>query len=329
MNVYYAPMQGITDAPYRRAHAAAFGGIRKYFTPFLSPTQHDNLTRKEIRDVLPENNPGMEKTVPQILAKDAEHFLFAVQVLADMGWTEVNLNAGCPAGTVTAKGKGSGLLANPSALEFLLDDIYTKSPIPISIKTRMGWNRTEEFEGLLDIYNRYPVSELIVHARTRDEFYGPAPHLHEFEQLSAKARMPVIYNGDLFSASLCRNFAGNHPQISGVMIGRGLASNPALGRALAGGSNLSPEELRSFFNTLLSIYSEAFEPNAALGWMREFGKFMCCLFAGSGKMLKAIQKAHSLNAFLDVVDRLLSEYPMREDPGFVPDGTRTGHASTL
>ena len=77
-----------------------------------------------------------------------------------MGYGEVNLNLGCPSGTVTAKGKGAGFLGDLPRLERFLDEIFARSPLPISIKTRMGVSDPEEFGPILALYNRSPVKEL-------------------------------------------------------------------------------------------------------------------------------------------------------------------------
>ena len=107
--IYFAPMEGVTDAVYRRVHHAHFGGVDKYFIPFISPTQNLVLTPRERNNVSPDVNAGM-RVVPQVLTKKADHFLWAAQLLHDMGYEEINLNIGCPSGTVTAKGKGAGML---------------------------------------------------------------------------------------------------------------------------------------------------------------------------------------------------------------------------
>ena len=325
MDILFAPMQGITDAPFRTVHAARFGGVTAYYMPFISPTQHDNLTNKELRDVSPEANAGLN-AVPQVLTRDAEHFLFAANLLADLGWREVNLNMGCPAGTVTAKGKGAGMLCSLSQLELFLDEVFRLSPLPISIKTRLGWDAPEEFGEILNLLNRYPVKLLILHARTRKQFYGGSVDEEAFTIAEQTAKMPLVYNGDLFSPESCRRFAARHPQSPALMIGRGLAANPALARTFQGGSTLNRQELRDFHEELLEVYCERFQPHAALGRMRELGKNMICCFSGAAKPMKDIRKASSIEAYASAMRDLFENYPLRGDPGFLSDGSRAGHA---
>ena len=324
MDIYFAPMQGITDAPYRRAHRARFGGIAKYYTPFLSPTGERQLTHKALRDISPEHNAGL-RVIPQILAAKPDPFLFAAHMLADLGWQEVNLNLGCPSGTVTAKGKGSGLLRDLDALALFLDEIYDKAPLPVSIKARIGWRDPEEFPALLELLNRYPIPELILHARTREDFYGGTPNRTAFAYAVRQARMPMVYNGDLFDLATCRRLAETLAP-SAVMLGRGLAANPALARTLQGGAPLSQEELCAFHEDLLAIYTPAFGPAAALGRMRELGKNMLCCFENAREARKAIQKARTLDHYRDAMNRLFEHGTLRPDPGFIADGSKSGQA---
>ena len=325
MNIDFAPLQSLTDAPFRRLHAEMFGGIRKYYLPFLSPTQNTNLTNKEKRDIDPINNAGIP-AVPQILAKDASHFLFAVRILADLGWREVNLNAGCPASMVTSKGKGAGLLRDLSRLAAFLDEIYANTPFPISIKTRIGWSSPDEFPRLLALFGQYPVHELIIHVRTRADYYGPITHPDVFD-FTKDIGISSVYNGDLASPGDVRMFAKKRPGCAAVMIGRGLLSNPALAREICNGSALSHSELHAFHDRLYAVYEERFPPQALLGRMREYAKYMACSFEGAKKPMKEICKASSLRTYHDAVNRLFDTCPLREDAGFRSDGSMAGHAA--
>lgn len=192
MRYYFAPLEGITGCRFRRAHCRFFPGIDAYYTPFVVATYTNKLKSREKRDVLPENNEGVP-TVPQILTNQPGEFLHCARFLAEFGYTEVNLNLGCPVGTVTAKGKGSGMLRTPEVLDRFLDKIYEGAekipvteadgrshPLRISVKTRLGWEKPSEFETLLAIYRRYPLEKLIIHARTRQELYRGKPELETF-----------------------------------------------------------------------------------------------------------------------------------------------------
>lgn len=313
MDIYFAPLEGVTDVIYRRVHHSCFSGVAKYFIPFISPTRQMNLTNRERRSVDPEENAGIP-VVPQILTRYPEHFNGMAQMLADMGYAEVNLNMGCPSGTVTAKGKGSGLLRNLPELRAFLDGIFEGCPIAISIKTRIGFESAGEWPALLALLCEYPIKELIVHPRTRSEFYKGAPH----RDLCAAIPdgMPFVYNGDLFTAGDCAALAAMYPGAKALMLGRGLIANPALAQEAQGGKAVTREMLRDFHDRLYAAYSESWPANAILGRMHEIMHYMCCCFEEPKKPRKAIRKSTTTAAYLEAVNRLFDEYPLREDPGF-------------
>ncbi len=317
--VYFAPLEGVTDATFRRVHKAVFGGPTKYFIPFVSPTQNLAFTSRELSAIAPEHNAGLF-AVPQILTKNADHFLWAANALYDMGYSEVNLNCGCPSGTVTAKGKGAGMLADVPALERFLGEIFARAPLAVSIKTRIGFTSPAEFERLLPILSRYPVHELIIHPRTRGQFYTGTPHRDVYAAALRETRLPLVYNGDLFTLSDCRAAETAFSGTRALMLGRGLIANPALARQYAGGEGLTVPELRRFMAELQDAYLAAHPRNVALGRMREVAKHVVCCFESPDKPRKAIRKASSLPAFEDAMQRLFDEHELREEPGFAAEG---------
>lgn len=317
MPIYFGPMEGITDSLYRRTHHACFGGIAKYFIPFVSPTQHKVFTPREMSAVSPAENEGMH-AVPQILTKNAEHFLWAAQALADMGYTEVNLNLGCPSGTVAAKGKGSGMLRDMDGLKRFLDDIFAHAPIPVSIKTRIGYLSTEEWPALLNLLKAYPAHELIIHPRTRTEFYRGMAHRDAFEAAVSCACAPLVYNGDLFTADDCAQAAAQFPSACALMIGRGLIANPALAQQAQGGEALTLESLRHFHDSLYRQYASMQPGNLALIRMRQVMTFMAYCFENPEKPLKAIRKSSTNEAYWSAAQRLFDEHPLRKNPGYLP-----------
>lgn len=168
-------MEGITGHVFRRVHAECFGALDCYYTPFLPPPRVGNrFGGKALKEIDPANNQGLN-VVPQLMSKNADEFVWAAQVLADMGYREVNLNLGCPSGTVVAKGKGSGFLRNLDELEVFLSDVCERSPLPVSVKTRLGLESDDEYERVLDLYCRMPLAELIVHPRVQKDRYAGSP----------------------------------------------------------------------------------------------------------------------------------------------------------
>lgn len=200
--LYAAPMEGLTGWLWRRVHHELFGGADKYFTPFLSPNANHSFQAKERDEIEPAHNEGLP-VVPQILTNSSEHFIWCARELHARGYGEVNLNLGCPSGTVTGKRKGSGLLAFPDELDRLLGEIFTALPeLRISVKTRIGKLDPAEWEHLLAIYNRYPIAELIVHPRVQKEFYKGRSHRDVFAWTLGQTQLPLCESGDLFTPRL-------------------------------------------------------------------------------------------------------------------------------
>lgn len=311
MDIRMAPMEGVTDAVLRRTHCRCFGGVDRYYIPFISPTQHHVLTPHDLRAVAPEHNQGIH-AVPQLLCKDAEHFLWAAGELKTMGYDEVNLNIGCPSGTVTAKGKGSGMLRDLAHLREMLDEVFLHIDMKVSVKTRIGFSSPEEWPEILALLAAYPVSELTIHPRTRSAFYKGEIYREAFAQAAAM-RLPLIYNGDLFTAKDCMELQKQYPGIP-MMLGRGLIANPALARELKGGSGVSAAELKHFLDMLYDAYRQIYPVQQAHSRMREIAKYVACCFDGAEKPLKAIRKS-TPETFEAAVDRLW-ERPLRDQPGY-------------
>ena len=227
MKFYLAPLEGVTGYIFRNALDAYFPGTDRYFTPFIVPDQKHALRKKELRDILPENNQ-VKELVPQILTSDPVRFVETAKALTEYGYEEVNLNLGCPSGTVVAGGRGAGMLADVEKLDCFLDQIFRDTDLRISVKTRIGIERPEEGYTLMKIYNQYPVSEVIIHPRTRKEYYKGEPHLDVFSELLAMSKHPICYNGNLFTVRDYEQFRARFPQVERVMIGRGVLADPGL-----------------------------------------------------------------------------------------------------
>ncbi len=311
IKLYAAPMEGLTGYIWRRAQREMFGGVDKYFTPFLSPNGNLTFQRKELDEV----TQGERDTVPQLLTNRGDYFVWAARELYAMGYREVNFNLGCPSGTVTAKHKGAGLLACPEELERCLDEIFGTLPeMRVSIKTRIGKNDPAEWPRLLDIYARYPVAELIVHPRLQKEFYRGAVHRDAFDAALARRQEVPVYNGDLFTAADVAAFCRHYPQVDAVMVGRGLIADPALGRRLRGGAPASRQELTAFHDRLLADYRQRLSGDTpVLHRMRELWNYLSGSFERTERELKAIRKAKTVAEYLPAAQRLLRDCPLREN----------------
>lgn len=306
MQFSFAPMEGITNQIYRQAHARFFPGIDRYYSPFITPTQGRRLTTRELNDVLPDNNRGI-RLVPQLLTNNAENFLWCAEKLREMGYDEVNLNLGCPSGTVVSKGRGAGLLGNPKALRALLNELCERCPLKISVKMRIGLTSPEEFPQLLDIIREMPLSELILHPRTRAEQYAGIPHREVFQTALHACTFPVSYNGNLFSVQDISEFQEQYPAAHALMLGRGLIANPGL-ICIVQGKIPSKETYKSFVDAVLDGYLSLWrDKRAVVSHLKEMWSYMITLFPDSAKYAKALRKAVTIQEYCAVVDSLFRD----------------------
>lgn len=303
-----APMEGITDSIYRRVHHKYFTGVDRYVMPFLSPTIHRILTHKEDRE-LPMADSEAFVAVPQILTKVPDDFLWAAQVCADRGYEEVNLNLGCPSGTVVSKGKGSGMLRDLHALDAFLEAVFARTPLPISVKTRLGLEEAEEFDAVLAVLNQYPIRELTIHPRTRKEFYTGALHLPQFAQALQRCPFPVCYNGELRRMEDLEAIRQQFPQVQAVMIGRGLIADP--GMLCPGGT--TRQALQQFTEELTACYVEAFGgARNAMFRMKENWSFLRYRFRDSEKLWKQLRKTTDLAEYRAITSEIFATLPLAE-----------------
>ena len=305
MQFYFAPLEGITDSTYRRLHHKYFPGIHRYYTPFFSPTSQHILTPRELRE-LPPADTIEYLAVPQLLTKHSADFLWMAEQCQSIGYTEVNLNLGCPSGTVTAKGKGSGMLTAPDALDRFLDEIFYRAPVDISVKTRIGFHAPEEFPRLLEIFNRYPIKELIIHPRIRTAFYKGNVNMDVFRYANGHSKNPLCYNGDIHSRDLINELSQEFPKVKSFMIGRGLVADP--GMFTEGGTQ--PGTLQNFYDELSEEYVSLFggARNAMFRLKEHWGMLIHC-FDGVDKLAKQLRKTTDIQEFRSITRQILNNCP--------------------
>lgn len=312
MRLYFAPLEGITGYVFRNAFHDCFDQVDKYFIPFIKPNQRGHLSTKERQDVLPENNKGMY-AVPQILTNSVEDFVRTVKKLTQYGYTEINLNLGCPSKTVITKGRGSGFLAFPEELDRFLDAVFEQvTDVEISVKTRIGKENPEEFGRILEIYNQYPMKELIIHPRVQKDFYKNKPNLDVFRMACAESKNPLCYNGDIFTMQDYERFTEMFPETDTLMMGRGLLMNPGLARTIRQGIPLDKETLRKFHDQLLEGYQSVLSGEKTILFkMKELWGFLAPAFTNYEKYAKKIKKAEKLKVYCAVVEALFVEQEIR------------------
>ena len=304
-------MEGITLAVYRNVHSRFFPGVEAYFTPFLSANQTLHFKGKEIRDILPEHNRISSILIPQVMSNKAEEFVWAVKELASYGYGEVNLNLGCPFATVVNRHKGSGFLEDPSALDRFFEQVFDLlgkegSTSAISVKTRVGLKDAGKAMALMEIYNRYPVKNVIIHPRTREDMYENTPDMETFSRMYEASIHPVIYNGDVLDREDILRLTEEFPNLDGIMIGRGFLRNPALLRETEGGEKCSREELFTFLKALYDEYLEYYgQDYQALCKLKEIWWYLGKEYPEKERALRQIRKAGKRSEYEEAVRRIL------------------------
>lgn len=315
MKFYLAPMEGITGHIYRNSYEKYFHNIDKYFTPFIVPNQSVSLKTKELKDLLPQNNKGLN-IVPQILTNDAEGFILTANKLKQLGYEEINLNLGCPAGTVVSKKRGSGFLAYPEELDKFLDEIYKIDNMKISIKTRLGKERADEFYKLIEIYNKYPLEELIIHPRTREDFYGNTPNLEVFKDALKLSKHSICYNGDIFTLNSYNKIINEFPEVNKVILGRGILANPGLIGEIKNNEFANKEIIKMFHDEIFENYTILLnEDKNAMYRMKELWGYMSHIFTNNKKYYKKIKKAQKAIDYKNAVNSLFIEQDIIKGAG--------------
>lgn len=330
MEYYFAPMEGITGYVYRNAVWRHFPYVDKFYAPFIQPNPKRVFVPKEERDILPEHNIGIP-LVPQVLTCSADGFIRAGRALEEYGYTEVNLNLGCPSGTVVSKGKGAGMLGDSEKLRDFFEEVFSVDwKAEITVKTRLGVTQEDDFLEFMDVFRQFPIRKLIIHPRYRTDFYKGVPRLELFRQVleintektkGTQIRTKLCYNGNIFTKSdrdrlfiQCRE-----ENISGIMLGRGLLANPALVRELRGGESLTIKELQSFHDDILECYRRInFGEKNTLFKMKELWNYWGAIFTDASRNLKKIRKANGYADYIPAVNTLFRENTFTESHGFLP-----------
>lgn len=317
MKFYLAPMEGLTGFVFRNAYQKHFGDIDTYFTPFIN---NKKMNYKEIKDILPEHNKGMH-VVPQILTNRAEDFLAIAKELGNYGYESVNLNLGCPSGTVVTKHRGAGFLAVPEELDHFLEKIFADCPLRISVKTRIGINDAGEWERVLSIYEKYPMEELIIHPRVQKDFYNNTPDMDAFLYAVENSRHTLCYNGDIcsvddYKAWIQKMEGKDREHGSGstaqhtehMMLGRGILKNPGLVGELMGHAPITKDQFHAFHDDVLKGYLDVMSGERnTLFRMKELWFYFAKYFTEPEKYVKQIKKTQRVAEYRVIVDNLFRE----------------------
>ena len=312
MNYYAAPMEGFTDRVWRQTHQKWFGAqgaADLYYAPFISPPENRVLIKKKMAELEPAANPGVQ-VIPQLLAKDGELAAWMIGELRRMGYTEVNLNFGCPSRHRDSQGQGFRNAPGPAEAGCLSGRCFSQAGGSVSVKTRLGVARAEEFGEILDVYNKYPLCELTIHPRVMKQLYRGQADREAFAAYLPACTAPVCYNGDVTTVDDLRALEAAFPELSGIMVGRGLIADPALLRKAVGGPAASREELRGYHDELYHGYTEAFGmASCAVSRMKAHWFYLIHLFDGADALEKPLRKAREGWEYETVVNQIFACWP--------------------
>jgi tRNA-dihydrouridine synthase len=313
-SLWLAPIRGVTGDLFRSAFARHFPGFDGALAPFIRPLPDDRLKPSDLRELAPENNQALP-VVPQIIGNDSRQFISLARALFDLGYDTLNWNLGCPYPMVAKKKRGSGLLPDPERIDAILGQVVTAIPNRLSIKLRLGRHRAEEIGLLLPIFNRYPLTELIVHPRLGVQMYKGTVDLEGFAECLRLSRHPLTYNGDINDVETYQNLKQRFPEVTSWMLGRGALANPFLPGAIKGRPIPSPEErrmlLEAFHDDLVAGYAERLSgPGHLLNKMREVWPYLAGAFLNRKRVYRLIRKAATWEEYAAVAASVFAEEPV-------------------
>ena len=296
MYTAFAPLQGYTDAIYRRAHHECLGGVDEYYTPFVRIDKGE-VRKKDLRDTDPAANNGVP-TVPQVIARDGDEFARLCDALQEQGWRRIDLNMGCPFPMQVKAGRGCGLLQHPERVEEIQKEMMRRPDVTFSVKMRLGQECKDEGLAIMPIINDMPLLHVTLHPRLGRQQYKGTADMAAFERFTEICRLPIVYNGDIVEIKNenhadAIDFLTKHSNFKGVMIGRGLLARPWM---------LSDKEPREVLKTMHNIvYLHATEhlcgDSQTLARLHAFWEYIDI----PHKEKKAIMKATTLPRYREAV----------------------------
>lgn len=307
MNIYLAPIQGVTIAPYRNFYNNFFGGIDAYYAPFISPTSVQETHPSFFDDIKTEVNTC--QLVPQLLGNDGDHFRHYARIISQMGYEEINWNIGCSFSIVTKKKKGAGILAHPDMISKFLDEVCKDSNYKLSVKMRLGMNSTEEGFRVIERLNDYPISNITIHARTGKQQYKGPVDLEGFKSIYQESNHPITYNGDIFNINDYKQLMATCPDLKHIMLGRGGLIDPFLAKEIKGYPSLTNkvELIQQFHDTMFDHYElNTTRDLHLLNKMKEFWTYTHVHLDHDHKLIKEIRLSQNVSDYLKVTKKILN-----------------------
>jgi len=310
MEVYLAPMQGLTDWIFRESFYEHIGSFDKAFSPFIRVQNGDFYHPSQCNDILPTHNT-FQKPIPQFLGNDGASFQRFEELCLKQNYTEVNINLGCPFIKVTSKGMGAGILPHPEKVNGLLEAVFATTKLKVSVKCRLGLEQATEFEQLIPVFNNFPIEEMIIHPRVGKQMYKGEVNMEAFGRYAPMLKHPICYNGDIVTIADLENVQAILPGIDRVMIGRGILQNPFL---LAEIKNLQVSTvekvsmLKAFHLSLIERCKEKYSGDLnILRRLEEMWAYHADGFENGRKVFKQVKKCNTLAKYEVVLFKAIKE----------------------
>ena len=294
-NIFLAPMAGITDLPFRL--------ICEKYEPGLVVTEmvsskallyNDEKTKKLL------NVDGEKRPISmQIFGSDEEAMAYGakyVSKIADI----VDINMGCPAPKVTKNGDGSKLLLDLDKAGRVIDSVVKNSSKPVTLKIRLGWDKEHIVATeVAKLAETLGVSAIIVHGRTRDEYYSGKANLDEIRKVKEAVNIPVIGNGDIVDEETAKAMF-EKTGVDGIMIGRAAIGNPWIFERvryyLETGEKLPEVSLEEKFKIIKEHFLLELQEKGEYTGIREFRKHLAFYSKGLSKASEFRNKINILNS---------------------------------
>lgn len=311
MIISSGPLQGITDDVFRHTHHQVFGGIDRYFGPYIRLEKSKSPKTSQLKDISSILNKDIP-FVPQILSNDTDLINEEISRQKVLGNEKINWNLGCPYPMVTNRKLGSGLLNQPQMIEEILRNVNIEGNIKFSIKCRLGYKSDDEIYPLLEIFNQFDIEEVIIHARTAKQMYKGSANPKKLLPLFKLSKHPIAYNGDIRTYNdfiQLKNLFDD--QVSHFMIGRGLISNPNLAFQIKNenySSNHQIEKWEQFHQQLIMQYEKRYQPHQLLPKMRALWEYLSLGFVEAHKVYKLIKKSKNWSSYIENTNTIFHQF---------------------
>lgn len=305
--VQLAPMLGLIDAPFMNA-LVKIGGFDEMFAPYILADEKSLAHR----GVLRHRFCNVDKSVilvPQLLSNSEVGFLHFANQLYNLGYKKVSWNMGCPQPFVIERNRGAAMLKNITTTASLIEAVLPKLQPQLSIKIRLGYTSCDEFYKLIEMFNRFEISELVVHARTAEQQYAGNVDKETFVEGAKLSRNRLVYNGDIYSTADIENL--QLPNLKGFMIGRGAIANPFIGLQIKGKCiGNQAEKFKTFCLDIQNWYL-SHGGRGSVNRMKELWKYFSKSFVSENQVFNELLPITNSADFASAVNRIFDTYQLK------------------